>query len=702
MVLNNRKKNPLALAVKTAAGIVITALATQAGAQSLQLEEVVVTAQKRTESLQDVPIAVTAISGDKIVQAGILNLEDLTTYVPNVNIVQNPGGSSRITVRGIGSGNNAGFEQSVGMFIDGVYTGRARQYLVPFLDVGSVEVLKGPQGTLFGKSTVGGAMIVNSARPTHEFEAELRARYELEYDSTEYTGIVSGPLTDNLSGRLAATYQDIGGYMENLVRDTEEPEVENRAVRGSLQWDPTDTLQIYAKVEYAESEGTGGNAQLTSAAGNFRGLVDHTELLSPLEDTRFDDKRSADSFNEEFTDIDSLNAAIKIEWELANGVTLSSLTGYSEYDTDLIMDGDFTDIRMFETPNAEEFDQISQEFLLRSSLGESIDLLAGVYIESQELDTALPVDISLFPVGDYLPIEPVEMSLHRNFEQDADTVSSFAELTWHFADNWTLTGGARYTDEEKDAGLEQWASDFGETEETDDFFINLVVTNLLMQTSGSMDADRSTSYWSYSANLSWDYSEDGMAYLRVAKGNKSGGFNPNNANLDPAVFEFDDEEVDSLELGVKTAFLDGAATLNLAVFYTEMANLQVSSFSDSGFVVGNAAESTSQGFELDARWMAAPWLNLSASVGYLDSEYDDFPGAPCTAAQLRLTIRLQLAVMAGPRRLQVPEPLISVARSPAARRSGRQPLLPTCFSRRRFHAVQGNTGFPLRRRTLQQ
>lgn len=198
MVLNNRKKNPLALAVKTAAGIVITALATQAGAQSLQLEEVVVTAQKRTESLQDVPIAVTAISGDKIVEAGILGMEDLTAYVPNVQMFSSPGGGSpgRIYIRGIGTGNLASFEQSVGTFVDGVYTGKFRQYLVPFLDVGSVEVLKGPQGTLFGKNTVAGAMIINSARPTDTLEGQLRAQYEMEYGSTEYVGVVSGPLTD--------------------------------------------------------------------------------------------------------------------------------------------------------------------------------------------------------------------------------------------------------------------------------------------------------------------------------------------------------------------------------------------------------------------------------------------------------------------------------------------------------------------------
>ena len=347
----------------------------------------------------------TAISGEKIVAAGILGLEDLTTYVPNVSIIQNAGGGSpsEITVRGIGSGNNAGFEQSVGMFIDGVYAGRSRQFLVPFLDVGSVEVLKGPQGALFGKNTVAGAMIINSAKPTDVFEAELRGRYEFEYESKEYVGIVSGPLTDNLRGRLAATYQDFGGYMDNLVRGSEDPEVENSSIRGSLSWSPTDEVEVYAKLEYSEQETKGANTQFTSTAGNFRGLVDHTDLITPLEDSRFDDKTTLDSPHEEFSDTDSLNVAIQVDWELDSGATFTSLTGYSDYDSDSLMDGDTSDLYLFEAIGDEEFEQFSQEFRLASAGGETLDYIVGVYLETQELTGRGRTDISLVPLADYLP-----------------------------------------------------------------------------------------------------------------------------------------------------------------------------------------------------------------------------------------------------------------------------------------------------------
>lgn len=620
----------IALASTTASGV------SAQERENLTLEEVIVTAQKRNQSLQDVPIAVVAVSSKKIVEAGIQGLDDLSTYVPNVSIIKNPGGGSPsgITVRGISSGNNAGFEQSVGMFIDGVYAGRSRQFLIPFLDVGSVEVLKGPQGALFGKNTVAGAMIINSAKPTDTFEAELRGRYELEYNSNEYVGIVSGPLTDNLTGRLATTYQDRGGYMSNLVSGSEDPEVENSLIRGSLVWSPSDELEVYAKLEYAEQRTTGTNTQFTSTAGNFRGLVKHVDVITSLEDGKFDNKTTQDGPNEEFSNTDSLNAAIQVDWELVSGATLTSLTGYSEYDTDSLMDGDTSDLHLFEAIKDEEFQQFSQEFRLASAEGESLDYMVGVYLETQTLTGRGGTDISLLPLAAYLPLPAIQTSANAPFDQDADTAAAFGQISWQFMDDWTLTGGVRYSYVEKEATKGNVISDLGKTTPTSNPVINMVAAQLLQVTPGELKDDRSTNNLSYSANLAWDYSSTGMTYLRYARGYKSGGFNPSNNGLDPNVFEFDDEEVNSIELGAKMTLLDGAATLNLAAFHTEVNDLQVSSFVDNGFVVGNAAKSTSQGLEAEARWIAAPFLNFAFSVGYLDSEYDDFPGAPCTATQL--------------------------------------------------------------------
>ena len=615
-------------------------------AQAPMLEEVIVSAQKRSEGLQDVPIAVSAISGEKIVEAGLQGLEDLSSYVPNFNLFLSPGGGSpaQIFIRGIGSGNNVAFEQSVGMFIDGVYTGRSQQYLVPFLDVGSVEVLKGPQGALFGKNTVAGALIINSARPTDEFEAELRAQYEFEYESAEYIGMVSGPLSDRLSGRLAAKYRDAGGYMENLVRGTDEPEVESTGIRGSLLLDAADALQIYTKVEYADVERTGSSGQLTNIDGNFRGILQHRDALTPLEDARFDDKTTSNSFNPEGAELDSLNVTVQADWDIGE-FTLTSLTNFSEYDTDTILDGDFSNLLFLEQRPVENFEQFSQEFRLASPQGESLDYIAGIYLETQEIGSSLPTDLNLIALSAEnipgSPVPAVQTGIEQLYAQESETAAVFGQLSWHFATDWTFTVGARYSYEEKEADRSVRLTNFMSEDDLEDIFTRTIITNLLQRLEFDISDDRDTDNLSWSANIAWDYSDNGMAYLRFARGFKTGGFNANITITEPlepgeipADFEYDDEEVNSVELGSKMTFLDGAAELNLAAFYTELTDLQVSTFVDSGFVVGNAAESTSQGFEVEGRWAAAPFLNFALSVSYLDSKYDDFPGAPCTSAQL--------------------------------------------------------------------
>jgi outer membrane receptor protein involved in Fe transport len=637
----NRLK-PLRRATTANTLFAVTALTwfTPSMAQTLQLEEVLVTAQKRSESLQDVPIAVTAISGEKIVEAGINGLEDLTTYVPNVQMSRTAAGGSpgRLYIRGIGSGNLASFEQSVGTFVDGIYSGRFRQFLIPFLDVSSVEVLKGPQGTLFGKNTVAGALIVNSARPTDTFEGDVRARYEMEYGSTEYVGIVSGPLTSTLSGRVAAQYQDFEGYMDNLVRDTDEPEAENTAVRGSVLWEPADALQVYAKLDYSKQKTFGSNAQLTNIDGDFRGIIEHRDVLSPLEDGKFDDKNTLDSWQQDHSKTDSVNAAVQVDWELDNATTFTALTGYSEYDAHVVSDGDFSNLFFLEPFSPEKFSQYSQEFRLSAPISDTVDYLAGLYLEYQELDVENFASLSLTSLSAVnvpgSPIPAVDLGYGGPFHQETKTAAAFGQVSWRFIDNWSLIGGLRYSYEDKSAKATQFATDFGSTSPTNDPVIVNLVTNLLNREPGTIEDDRDPTFVDWSANLVWDYSENGMTYLRAAHGNKSGGFNQQIADpTDLAEFEYDDEEVDTVELGVKTTLLEGAANLNMAAFYTEITGSQESSFIDNSFIVQNS-DIESKGFEVEGRWIAAPFLNFAASMGYLDSKYSDFPDAPCTVVQL--------------------------------------------------------------------
>ncbi len=194
----------------TVASAVALALASAAAqAQTVALEEIVVTAQKRAESLQDVPVAVSAVTGNKIAEAGIIRLEDLRNYVPTL-FTQETAIGNNISIRGIFSGVNPGFEQSVGTYVDGIYRGRPQQSRMQFLDLERIEVLRGPQSILFGKNSVAGALNITTARPTRELEGSVSALYEPEFNEEEYTGYVSGPLSDTVRGRLAARYRTTG------------------------------------------------------------------------------------------------------------------------------------------------------------------------------------------------------------------------------------------------------------------------------------------------------------------------------------------------------------------------------------------------------------------------------------------------------------------------------------------------------------
>jgi outer membrane receptor for ferrienterochelin and colicin len=276
------------------AAVSIATHSLSAGAQ--QLEEIIVTAQKRAESLQDVPISVSAIQGEKIQDAGIPNMAALADYVPNLHIADAPV-NTNIYMRGVGSGNNQGFEQSVGMYIDGVYMGRGRQYRAGFLDVERVEVLRGPQGTLFGRNTVAGAVNITSAsaRAGDELTGQVMASAE-SFDGRVLEGFVGGGVTDTLGVRLAMKYRETDGFADNTFLGRPEGSIEELSWRLSLNWQPTDDLNVnfkYTKSDYERigasttDEGlpyAGGARRVRTQSQRFRGhcVLDHGRVLPRL------------------------------------------------------------------------------------------------------------------------------------------------------------------------------------------------------------------------------------------------------------------------------------------------------------------------------------------------------------------------------------------------------------------------------------
>ncbi len=628
-----------------------------ARAQAGQLEEVVVTAQKRVESLQDVPIAVSAMSGTKIDEQGITDLGELTLYIPNVNI--NPGQAQpNLFIRGVGSGTNAGFEQSVGLYIDGVFSGRGQLAAVPLtMDLERVEVLKGPQGTLFGRNTIGGAINVTTARPDHEFLAMVDALYAPDDGEQIYHLTLNGGLTDNLAGRLALRYDAMDGWWENKLLDDEGPDRSNIYGRGSLLFEPSEKLEIIAKYEYGDFEQNAKPLVIYQSDQplNFRG----EEVFPIIDDI---DKAAFDINDDRETGTDV--AALTVNWFL-DFATLTSITAWSAYELNTQTNTDYSVTPALHRTQNEDFDQYSQELRLVSPGGEKLDWILGAYYEYNTLEVSrvnTTGDVALLGPLVSQPLIALGEPAPSQFDQDTRTWSLFAQGTYSLTDRWRVTAGLRYNDETKELdkrvttnagvrGVDLGAPDLIVLARPSD---RAIISDLRSHDFQGLEMDKDK--WTWSLNTQWDATDNAMLYASVSTGFKSGGFDeayssegetvrtasniftgePDGGTIpgaDASVLEYAEETVVAYELGAKMSLLEGAAELNVAVFRSEYDDLQTSSLVGDVFRVGNAGESVSQGIELDGRWAATERLTLGGSLGYLDAEYEDFTGATCTVPQ---------------------------------------------------------------------
>ncbi|MEP4149444.1 MAG: TonB-dependent receptor [Halioglobus sp.] len=692
-------KSPLVIAVALATASTL--------GHAQQLEEVIVTAQKRAESLQDVPISVTAMQGEKLQDAGIPNMAALADYVPNLHIAS-ASVNTNIYMRGIGSGNNQAFEQSVGMYIDGIYMGRGRQYRAGFLDVERVEVLRGPQGTLFGKNTVAGAVNITSrsAVPGDEFNGEISAALE-SHDGQIYEGFLSGSLTDTLAARVAFKYRETDGYVDNTFLDEDEGQIEEASYRVSLTWVPTDDLDFDFKYTNTDFERTGApsatqlyldpesRAELFPNLGQFGQLgylINDSFYPEIVEEAKKDYTTYKDNgygqsqadgigigINPDSNDEEFNTFSLNINYSIGD-LTLTSVTGYTDYQYIDGVDVDWLPIQFISRDDDQEFDQISQEFRITSPGGEFFDYVAGAYLEQSELkfDRRVAIDANMDGLVPALLGIPSALliatqgaygaeQIGRNhyFNNESDSWAVFGQGTFNFSDTLRLTLGLRYTEEEKEVVSQQNLSDSitGLDVGSDSYFLAAIQAAEFNTYAYDYKDDRKTDSWIPSAIVQWDVGDDTMLYASFSQGFKSGGFtsaddgepggidqgtlpcgpNPDGTITiedcyDPTVpnddFEFDDETVDALEIGGKHTLLDGGMTLNWAAFYTKYDDLQTSIFKGIGFQVKNAASSEVYGIEIDALWQATDNLRLGGNFAWLDATYDDFKDGPCTAIQL--------------------------------------------------------------------
>src|SRR6185369_2899661 len=569
---------------------------------------------------------------------------------------------------GIGSGLNQGFEQSVSLYQDGIYRGRGHESRFPFLDEQRVEVLRGPQPILFGKNAVAGAVNLVAARPTKEFEAAGRVSRDFENNDTVASLMVSGPLGHRVRARVAVHHRNSEGWVDNTTLDRHEPKHDDLGGRLTVDFDVTDNFDLSWRTETGSYNVRGRQIEIFGetpiATGSLAGLRYSQIVAGPAPALPQGQNSTASnnvidytrSSNGDRSKLSNFESAITGNYHFGNGVTLTSVTGVSNYKLDELCDCDFVGATVFDAGIGEDYKQFSQEVRFASPSEGRVEWIGGLFFQHYSLEETdflhvpasslvVPVLAQAFAANPALGGTPQSRAAFANFfrdavnprvfNQDSDLYSAFLQATWNLTDQWKLTGGGRLNHEKKDGSrVTQLTTGFGGAA------IPSAVLPLFNQVLGivphSVTGSRKESNFSPLVNLQYHWTSDSMAYLSWTQGYKSGGFDARSnkpvtaptgfpASFGGGTFEFPDEKATNYELGMKTA-VGSTAEINADVFYTKYKDLQTSAFDGAiGFNVGSGSAKV-KGAELSTRWRATRDFTLSGSVAYLDFEWSSYNG----------------------------------------------------------------------------
>jgi iron complex outermembrane receptor protein len=600
------------------------------------IEEIVVTAQRREQDLQDVAIAVSAFSGENLRERGIVQSNRIGAQIPNLAIGTNggPDGTPSVVIRGVGlsdfSDANSG---PIGIYVDDVYLKALRAQNFALFDLERLEVLRGPQGTLFGRNTTGGAVQYHSRKPGADPEARLTV--EAASDAT-YTGevAVGGALGANVAGRLAARYVDSDGWMSNGWLD-EANDYEKLSWRGALAFDPTDALSILLKYEYGRSDGNAfpvkgrGLLDPTDGSACSAGRVDAYECANALGYIEGDDDRTrARNDFEDRTETDYRSGLLRLDWQLSDAITLTSISAWVAVDTHQGEDSDGSPAGILNVILDSEGEQYSQEFRL-SGASAAVNWVAGVYWldDHNEGTPHFALFPELVPVAEAGLLDDATAAAVGSFtslyDQDTTSAAAFAHLEYALTERLDLTVGARYTDEQAEAELVTLAT-FPAYPIAPGVQVPLADVPVV-----TMDDDIGDSNVSWKLGLDFSPRDGLMLYASASTGFTAGGFNTSAVIEQFQAVPFDPEEITAWEVGLKSRAFEERLQVNVALFRYDYDDMQV--FTDvvtasgvSGRLVQNAASGEMQGAELELTALPAQGLMLQFTAGYVDSELSDF------------------------------------------------------------------------------
>ena len=592
-----------------------TAVQPASAADESKPQEIIITALRRSESLQRVPAAVSALTGEQLNKAGIQNLGDVSTRTPSFVIGQQGPASPDMSIRGIGSTDrDAGSDRSVVVFIDEVYAGRAGGIPPDLFDLERVEVLRGPQGTLYGKNAVGGAVNLISRKPSHT--ASASGEFTVGSDRLlELKGAAGGSLSENLAGRLAFSGKSRGPLYENRFVGADSDDYRLGAVRGQLRWQPTDAWDVLLSADYAKDKVDGISTYVNP----------RTAALTAIGFNPGDDAFVSNNNVLGFMDREIAGVHLRIERELPAG-TLTALTGWRTLD--LAETRDLAGVPLRPTPAGvrgfestqimtERSTSVSQELRFTSRRSGAFSYITGLYLQQEDTDRQEERKRQLNTAAS----RPV-------FTQSAKTTSYavFGQLTWQATEALGLTVGGRYTHDERDFSLKV-SNPFN--------LASLSPATQLFDTAAS----QSWSAFTPKATVDYAIAPDVLAYATVGRGFKSGGFQGLAATGAAARTPFNPEYATSQELGLKSRWLDRRLTLNLSAFMTDFDDLQFrqriltipNDQASAIVVVANAGTARIKGAELEAGWAPSKWQAFTLGYSYLDTRITRFNVTPGVA-----------------------------------------------------------------------
>lgn len=619
-----------------------------------QIETIVVTAQHRVEKSQDVPVSIQVIDGQVQSTQNLNSLHTMIQTQPSMH-VGNTGRNSDLYIRGIGSGGNQSFDQSVGMFIDGIYHGRSRTSASTFLDLERVEILKGPQSTYFGNNAIGGALNIVTRKPSSESEASARVFYAPRAGQYAVEATGGGALSDTISARATVLIDGMKGWAQNVNGGRDVPKEENIAGRVSLFFKPNADLNATLKIEASDNKNSGQVLQMENcpppppfvAAGFCKAAL----ALGNFPVGSDGNKISVSQGTE--IKLDTREIVLTINYN-RGGHAFTSVTGFTKYNFTQNLDNDASPLTLFNVQSPENHRQFSQEFRVASPVNQPIEYLAGVYFQrsnlyvEQELDFYFlsPVINSAPPFTGLRPYLPLGQKL--NFTQEENVTSLFGSLSWNATDRLKLTGELRGSRVEKDFNGNLFygtaTREFGGTTTPWPASVQQLVIPLGLGVPHTLSASRTDDGWTPSVKIQYKINPASMVYASYAKGFKAGGFNGVDTSGVASRLPFGPEHVDAYEVGVKNKW--DKTLLNVSLFRSDYTGLQLAQnlpTAAGSFVnlVSNDARAMSQGVEIEGQWAVSPSFRLAAQATYLDAHYTSYPGVSPTAAQILAGMKIQ-------------------------------------------------------------